>query len=102
MANGSDWLDARSDRLRDINRDIYRSERDLLHEGGLPEREWFRHVMYATGINTGFAPEPMPGLQQTIKWDDASAAQEQADIIEAAIHRLANRVDRIVGSLSGL
>ncbi len=99
---GSQWLEQHADALRTINRDIYRSERDMLNTDGLPKREWFRHVMYATGVYTGFAPEPMPGLQQTIKWNTVADAQAQASIIAAAIGRMADTAERVTRALSAL
>ena len=98
----SEWFAAHTGELRSINRDIYRSERDLLNPDGLPGREWFKHVMYATGVYTGFAPEPMPGLQQTIKWNEGSDAQQQAETIAAAIERMADRAERITRALVAL
>jgi len=102
LGRGSEWLDAHAEDLRAVNRAIYRSERDLLNPDGLPEREWFRHVMYATGLNTGFGADPMPGLLQTIKWNDMADAQAQAEIIIAAVERLTATVEAVSRSLMAL
>ena len=88
--------------LQTVNRELYRSERDLLSEEGLPGREWFRHVMYATGVYTGFAPELMPGLQQMIKWNAVAEAQAQADVIAAAINRMAGTAEKVSRDLARL
>jgi len=85
--------------LRAINRDLYQSERDLLDPAGLPGREWFKSTMYATGIYTGFAPDPMPGVRQMVEAKRLDAAQEQVRRVAAAVDRMAVRAARVATAL---
>lgn len=85
--------------LRAINRDLYQSERDLLDPAGLPGREWFKSTMYATGIYTGFAPDPMPGVRQMVEAKRLDAAQEQVRRVAAAVDRMALRAARVATAL---
>ncbi len=86
--------------LRAINRDLYQSERDLLDPAGLPGREWFKSTMYATGIYTGFAPDPMPGVRQMVDAKRLDAAQEQVRRVAAAVDRMALRAARVATALA--
>ena len=102
MALGSSWFDENSSELQAINTAIYQSERDLLNPKGLPKRTWFKNVMYATGIYTGFGADPMPGIEQTIKWAGPDETQVQIDIVANAIQRMSLRVEEIINGISNL
>jgi N-acetylated-alpha-linked acidic dipeptidase len=66
------------DRRSRINDAVVAVERRLLDPAGLPGRPWFRHVLYAPGLTTGYAPWPFPGLAQAVKDHDAAMWQAQA------------------------
>jgi len=99
---GSASLSRNADALRAINVDLYRSEQDLLSPAGLPGREWFKHTMYATGVYTGFAPDPMPGVRQMIQAGRRADAQAEAVKVAEAIDRMASRAGRLGTQLGQL
>jgi N-acetylated-alpha-linked acidic dipeptidase len=82
--------------------DLYRSEQDLLSPAGLPGREWFKHTMYATGVYTGFAPDPMPGVRQMIEAGRRADAQAEVAKVAEAIDRMATRAGRLGAQLGQL
>jgi len=102
MRRGSASLSRNADALRAINVDLYRSEQDLLSPAGLPGREWFKHTMYATGVYTGFAPDPMPGVRQMIQAGRRADAQAEAVRVAEAIDRMASRAGRLGTQLGQL
>ena len=53
-------------------------ERKLLSEEGLTGRPWFKHVLYAPGLTTGYASWPFPGLAQAVKDHDAALWDKEA------------------------
>ena len=69
-----------------------RAERALLG-AGLPGRTWFRHELYAPGLNTGYGPVPMPRLGQAVLDADvkgwASGVKAVADALDRAADELA-------------
>lgn len=99
MQRGSAFIAGARVPLQAINRDLYQSERDLLDPAGLPGREWFKSTMYATGIYTGFAPDPMPGVRQMLEAKRLDAAQEQVRRVAAAVDRMARRAARVATAL---
>ena len=99
---GSRWLASRGDELRDINKEIYQTERDLANPDGLPRREWFRHTIYAPGLYTGYGVKTMPGIRESLEWGELDQAQNQASAVAAAIMRMAERVERLVERLREL
>jgi N-acetylated-alpha-linked acidic dipeptidase len=82
------------EKLAELNRLLYTSERAFRHEAGLPRRPWFKHLAYAPGFYTGYGVKTLPGIREGIEqkqWDDASAF---VPIVAAAIDRLADQVER--------
>jgi N-acetylated-alpha-linked acidic dipeptidase len=97
---GSRWLQQYGQQLRDINREIFMSERDLSLPDGLPRREWFRHSIYAPGFYTGYGVKTMPGIREAVEQGDANEAVSQAADVAVAIDRMAQRVEAVVRSLN--
>ena len=102
IGKGSAWLSRNADALRPINVDLYQSEQDLLSPTGLPGREWFKHTLYATGVYTGFAPDPMPGVRQMIQAGRRADAQAEIAKVAEAIDRMATRAGRLGTQLGQL
>ena len=46
-----------------VNRALMRQERALTARSGLPGRPWYRHMVYAPGVTTGYEVEYLPGLR---------------------------------------
>lgn len=53
-----------------LNAKLMRAERDLLTSAGLPDRPWYRHQIYAPGIDTGYATQRLPALHDALFLDD--------------------------------
>jgi len=63
--------DAAPEALARINDAVVGVERKFLTPEGLFGRPWFKHVLYAPGLTTGYASWPFPGLTQAVKDHDA-------------------------------
>jgi N-acetylated-alpha-linked acidic dipeptidase len=62
------------DALRPINAALRESEQHLLDAAGLPHRPWYRHMIYAPGLYTGYGVKTLPGVREGIEqrqWDEA-------------------------------
>ena len=42
------------------------AERDLIEPAGLPDRPWYRHVIYAPGLYTGYGVKTIPGVREAV------------------------------------
>ena len=80
-------------RLEEINRRLYQLEQNLTSEAGLPLRPWFKHLIYAPGLNTGYAAVIFPGVH------DALAQGDDAEV-HAEIARLAEAFTRMIQGLN--
>jgi N-acetylated-alpha-linked acidic dipeptidase len=80
---------ANGTKLLRINSVLLGAERAMLGSG-LPHRSWFRHTIYAPGEYTGYAPVVLPGVNESMDRDDASAAAAALDDVTAALERAAS------------
>jgi len=62
--------------LADLNQKMMESERRLTDDAGLPRRPWYKHMIYAPGVYTGYDVKTMPGVREAIeqkRWPEADA-----------------------------
>src|SRR5207247_2365148 len=52
--------------LARMNRALMMAERDLIEPAGLPDRPWYRHVIYAPGLYTGYGVKTIPGVREAV------------------------------------
>lgn len=62
--------------LTALNEKLIQSERRLTDPAGLPRRPWYKHMIYAPGVYTGYGAKTMPGIREGIelrRWQEADA-----------------------------
>ena len=81
--------------LRELNERLIESERKLTSEDGLPRRPWYKHLLEAPGVYTGYDPKTIPGVREGIEQKRypeaeqeivrvAKALEEESSLIESA------------------
>jgi len=75
--------------LADVNRRLMMAERDLIEPSGLPDRPWYRHVIYAPGLYTGYGVKTVPGVREAVDAHNDARAADQAQIVIRALQRAA-------------
>ena len=63
------------------------AERDLIEPAGLPDRPWYRHVIYAPGLYTGYGVKTIPGVREAVDSGNTARAAEQATLVVSALQR---------------
>jgi len=87
--------------LADLNQKMMESERRLTDDAGLPRRSWYKHMIYAPGVYTGYAPKTMPGVREAIeqkRWPEANTEiarvakvlENESALIDSATAELAS------------
>jgi N-acetylated-alpha-linked acidic dipeptidase len=71
----------------EINRRLIMAERDLIEPSGLPDRPWYRHVIYAPGLYTGYGVKTIPGVREAVDAANYARAAEQATHVIRALER---------------
>ncbi|HEX5423591.1 MAG TPA: M28 family metallopeptidase [Candidatus Acidoferrales bacterium] len=65
-----------SSALQDLNSKLMQSEHDLTTQEGLLRRPWFKHMIYAPGVYSGYGSKTIPGVREAIEqhhWDEANS-----------------------------
>ena len=70
-----------------LNQALRQAERALLVADGLPNRSWFRHVIYAPGQYTGYAAVVIPGVNEAIDKRDLERTRQQIAVLAGALNR---------------
>ncbi|MDP4249198.1 MAG: transferrin receptor-like dimerization domain-containing protein [Bacteroidota bacterium] len=78
-----------------LNQLLYRAEQQLLLESGLPERSWYKHVLYAPGMYTGYGVKTMPGIREAIEQRDFKRANEEIKRTAAALEKLGKYLEEL-------
>ena len=73
---------------------LMKAEQSLLYEGGLPARPWFRHMLYAPGLYTGYGVKTLPGIREAIEQRNWPEAEIQINHVSNAVLALAAQIDR--------
>jgi N-acetylated-alpha-linked acidic dipeptidase len=76
-------------RIRRVNDKYKFLERKFLYSKGLDGRPWFKHVIFAPGLWTGYAGAVFPGLQEAIDGKDYENAERWVNVIEGTIIKAA-------------
>ncbi|MEO7104607.1 MAG: transferrin receptor-like dimerization domain-containing protein [Gemmatimonadaceae bacterium] len=82
-----------------LNQDLVQSERLLLSDAGLPNRPWFKHLLYAPGYYTGYGVKTIPGVREAIEQKEWSLAGTQISRVAAALNAEAELVNRAATEL---
>jgi N-acetylated-alpha-linked acidic dipeptidase len=77
-----------------LNDHLIQAERMLTSEEGLPKRPWYRHLIYAPGLYTGYGVKTLPGPREAIELKQWNDAEREIARLAAAINRTAGHVVR--------
>jgi N-acetylated-alpha-linked acidic dipeptidase len=71
-------------------------EETLLSERGLPGRPWYRHMLYAPGMRTGYGVKTMPGIREAIEEHRFEEAAHYVRVVADALDAYAAALDRAI------
>jgi N-acetylated-alpha-linked acidic dipeptidase len=60
-----------------LNHDLMDSERKLTDDDGLPRRSWYKHLLYAPGVYTGYGVKTVPGVREGIEQKKYAEAEQE-------------------------
>jgi N-acetylated-alpha-linked acidic dipeptidase len=63
--------------LREVNARLIAVERALTLNEGLPNRDWFKHQIYAPGFYTGYGVKTLPAVRESIEEKDWKLAEQE-------------------------
>jgi N-acetylated-alpha-linked acidic dipeptidase len=99
-ASGKESLD--DSRLNALNETLIRSERVLTRPEGLPNREWYKHQIYAPGFYTGYGVKTLPGIREAVDSKNWPLAQQETQVLQQCLTELNQVVNQAASGAAGL
>jgi len=90
-AGSSKLSPAQSQELDELLRGM---EGTLLYARGLPGRDWYKHMIYAPGLYTGYGVKTLPGVREAIEQNHWDEANQYAALTAAALTAYCDRLDQ--------
>lgn len=82
--------------LNKINFSLLKQERDLTQPEGLPGRNWYKHQIWAPGLTTGYAAQPLPALAEAQQKGDRIALEKAADLLRKSLSQATDTAEDAV------
>lgn len=86
-------------RGKELNELLRGMEQTLTDTRGLPGREWYKHLIYAPGMFTGYGVKTLPGVREAIETDRFDEANQYTTVTAAVLTAYCDRLDRATALL---
>ncbi len=86
-------------RQAQVNAALQGIDQTLLDPDGLPGRPWFKNLIYAPGMLTGYGVKTLPGVREAIEGRRWREAGRYAVLTAQAIERYRTQIDRAAAAL---
>ncbi|MFT3789986.1 MAG: transferrin receptor-like dimerization domain-containing protein [Rudaea sp.] len=77
-----------------------RMEQSLTDPVGLSGREWFKHMIYAPGLLTGYGVKTVPGVREALEARDWQAADKYAAVTAKVLDGYRAQLDKLTSLLN--
>ncbi|MBI3568965.1 MAG: M28 family peptidase [Gemmatimonadetes bacterium] len=85
--------------LAQANAILKDADQALLGPKGLPSRPWYKHLLYAPGLYTGYGVKTVPGVREAIEQKHWKEADQQISLVAEALEREAALVRKASAAL---
>jgi N-acetylated-alpha-linked acidic dipeptidase len=98
---GSGTTPLSGDKSRELDELLRGMEGTLIGARGLPGREWYKHLIYAPGLFTGYGVKTIPGVREAIEQNHWDEANQYVVLTAAALAAYCDRLDKAAALLGG-
>ena len=74
----------------------------MLVSNGLPDREWYKHQIFAPGMYTGYGVKTLPGIREALEGGRTAEANQQARNVAKALRACAAQIEEASALLRAL
>lgn len=85
----------------EVNAQILQADRALIDADGLPGRPWYRNLIYAPGLYTGYAVKTLPALREAIEEKRWNEVDQEIARTAAALEREVAVLKNVAKTLGG-
>ena len=83
-----------------VNALLKDAEQLLADERGLPDRPWYKHMIFAPGLFAGYGSKTLPGVREAIEEKHFADADRYAGIIAARVDAYAERLEQATAAVN--
>ncbi|HEY1774124.1 MAG TPA: transferrin receptor-like dimerization domain-containing protein [Gammaproteobacteria bacterium] len=98
-AAGDGGFKQSADKRGALDKQLQGLEQDLLYSKGLPGRDWFKHMMYAPGLYTGYGAKTLPGVREAIDQEQWDTATQYISIDADVLNKFSAELDKATALL---
>lgn len=80
--------------LTRLNTILRQTENQFLSQAGLPNRPWYKHLIYAPGEYTGYSAVTIPGVSEALDAKNFLVASQQLALLAQALNRAASMLEQ--------
>ncbi len=80
--------------LTRLNTILRQTENQFLAPAGLPDRPWYKHLIYAPGEYTGYSAVAIPGVNEALDARNTPLAGQQLGILTQSLNRAAGMLEQ--------
>jgi N-acetylated-alpha-linked acidic dipeptidase len=88
-----------AEQSRQLNNLLRGMESTLTNSHGLPGRDWYKHLIYAPGLYTGYGVKTVPGVREAIEQDHFDEANQYITLTGAALSAYCDRLEKATAML---
>jgi N-acetylated-alpha-linked acidic dipeptidase len=77
--------ETQAESLRALNQQLMQSEHRLTNDDGLPRRSWYKHLLYAPGVYSGYDVKTVPGVREGIEQKRYAEAEQEIGRVAKAL-----------------
>jgi N-acetylated-alpha-linked acidic dipeptidase len=86
-------------RIAAANAELRSLEQALLGPDGLPGRPWYKHLVYAPGLYTGYGAKTLPGVREAVEERQFEQVANYVEQTALALDRYRKRLDAATAAL---
>jgi N-acetylated-alpha-linked acidic dipeptidase len=97
----AEFSENQSEYLRALNQRLMESERKLTNEDGLPRRPWYKHMLYAPGVYSGYEVKTIPSVREGIEQKRYAEAEQEIIRVAKVLQDEASLIESATAQLMG-
>lgn len=101
LAHRGDLDENQSVSLQALNQQLMQSERKLTNDDGLPRRPWYKHMLYAPGVYSGYGVKTVPSVREGIEQKRYAEAEQEIVRVAKALQDETTLIDSASKLLEG-
>ena len=78
-----------------LNTQLRATESAFISDAGLPNRPWYKHLIYAPGVYTGYAAVVIPGVNEALEAKNPTLAGQQLIVLTQSLNQAAQTLESV-------